>query len=193
MRRPTQAQVSSEAHDLLQVQRAREGSELAFRVLYERHASMVHAVLLSRAPPQDADDLMQDVFLAAWRALRQLQADDHFGAWLAAIARNTCAREYRRAHGARVPRTQSLDTLADGAPAPEPPDPRAARDESAELLAVLRSLPEAYRETLAMRLVEGLTGPQIAQATGLTHGSVRVNLTRGMKLLKEALRKAGWP
>ena len=61
------------------------------------------------------------------------------------------------------------------------------------MLAVLRTLPETYRETLAMRLVEGLTGPQIAEATGLTHGSVRVNLSRGMKLLQDALRKAGWP
>jgi RNA polymerase sigma-70 factor (ECF subfamily) len=48
-------------------------------------------------------------------------------------------------------------------------------------------LPEAYRETLLMRLVEGLTGPEIALRTGLTPDSVRVNLHRGMKLLRERL------
>jgi RNA polymerase sigma-70 factor (ECF subfamily) len=57
----------------------------------------------------------------------------------------------------------------------------------------LRSLPEAYRETLTMRLVEGLTGPEIAEATGLTAGSVRVNLCRGMELLRELLKQEGWP
>jgi RNA polymerase sigma-70 factor (ECF subfamily) len=54
-------------------------------------------------------------------------------------------------------------------------------------LAVIRTLPEAYRETLILRLVEGFTGPEIAERTGLTPGSVRVNLHRGMQMLREKL------
>ena len=54
-------------------------------------------------------------------------------------------------------------------------------------LAAIRALPEAYRETLMLRLVEGLDGPEIAARTGLTPGSVRVNLHRGMALLRTAL------
>ena len=50
---------------------------------------------------------------------------------------------------------------------------------------MIRGLPEAYRETLIMRLVEGMTGPEIAKVTGLTPQSVRVNLCRGMKMLRE--------
>ena len=53
--------------------------------------------------------------------------------------------------------------------------------------AALAALPEAYAETLALRLVEGLTGPEISERTGLTPGSVRVNLHRGMALLREKL------
>ena len=56
------------------------------------------------------------------------------------------------------------------------------------MLAAIRALPEAYRETLVLRLVEGMTGPEIAERTGLTAGSVRVNLYRGMKQLRERLR-----
>ena len=56
-------------------------------------------------------------------------------------------------------------------------------------MAALRSLPEAYRETLVLRLVEGLTGPEIADRTGLTAASVRVNLHRGMKRLRETLER----
>jgi RNA polymerase sigma-70 factor (ECF subfamily) len=65
------------------------------------------------------------------------------------------------------------------------PAPRSA--EVAQVLAALRDLPEAYRETLVLRLVEGMTGPEIADQTGLAPGSVRVNLHRGMKLLRERL------
>ena len=55
------------------------------------------------------------------------------------------------------------------------------------VIGAIRTLPEAYRETLIMRLVEGMTGPEIAERTGLTADSVRVNLCRGMKLLRERL------
>ena len=58
---------------------------------------------------------------------------------------------------------------------------------AAEILELIRNLPEAYRETLVLRLVEGMTGPEIASRTGLTAASVRVNLHRGMKLLREQL------
>ena len=63
-----------------------------------------------------------------------------------------------------------------------------ARDpEAFAVMDAIRSLPDAYRETLALRLVEGLNGPEIAAQTGLTPDSVRVNLHRGMKMLREKL------
>ena len=59
--------------------------------------------------------------------------------------------------------------------------------EAQRALAAIRALPEAYRETLVLRLVEGLSGPEIAAVTGLTPESVRVNLHRGFRLLRERL------
>ena len=59
--------------------------------------------------------------------------------------------------------------------------------EAVMTMAVLRTLPETYRESLTLRLVEGMTGPEIAARLGLTHGSVRVNLHRGMRMLRERL------
>ena len=61
------------------------------------------------------------------------------------------------------------------------------------VLDVVRKLPDAYRETLLMRLVEGMTGAEIAAKSGLTPASVRVNLHRGMKLLRERLGIEGRP
>ena len=66
-----------------------------------------------------------------------------------------------------------------GAPHPE--------GDALAVLASIQRLPEAYRETLVLRLVEGMTGPEIAERTGLTPGSVRVNLHRGLQLLRDAL------
>jgi RNA polymerase sigma-70 factor (ECF subfamily) len=56
-----------------------------------------------------------------------------------------------------------------------------------EILDLIRQLPDAYRETLVFRFVEGMTGPEIAARTGLTPASVRVNLHRGMKMLREKM------
>ena len=100
------------------------------------------------------------------------------GGWLATLARRRAADHHRRAH--------RMAALPDEIPAPEGPGA-----EAGEALAAIREMPEAYRETLLMRLVEGQTGPEIASATGLTPGSVRVNLHRGMKLLRARLAGEG--
>jgi len=74
--------------------------------------------------------------------------------------------------------------LEDRHPSREAPD---VTLEAGLAMAAIRELPEAYRETLALRLVEGYSGAEIAELTGLTPDSVRVNLHRGFKLLRERL------
>ena len=69
----------------------------------------------------------------------------------------------------------------------ELPGGDAIASESLAVLDAIRKLPEAYRDTLVLRLVEGMSGNEIAERTGLTPASVRVNLHRGMKLLREKL------
>ncbi len=142
-----------------------------FEHLYVRFAPYVHAVLISKVPPPAVEDLLQDVFSEAWRKQDQLQSPANFGPWVAAIARHKAADFHRR----RL-RSVSLDQI---------PEPQSLPTEP--LLDALRQLPEAYQETLALRFVEGLTGPEIAELTGLTHGSVRVNLSRGIQMLRELL------
>jgi len=155
---------------------ARDGDEVAFNRLYERYARMVHGLLMARVPRTDLDDLVQDVFLTAWRRLPGLRDPAAFGGWLAMIARNRATDFHRRS-------PQHVDLPEDVAAHDATP----ARVEALAILDVIRGLPEAYRDTLVLRLVEGLTGPEIADRTGLTAASVRVNLHRGMKLLREKL------
>jgi RNA polymerase sigma-70 factor (ECF subfamily) len=148
---------------------------------------MVHGVLLAKVPVGDVDDLVQDAFLKALRRLSTLRESGSFGGWLAAIARNL-ANDYHR-------RSVPEEPLADETPDDDPgrgstrAEHRTTEHEgpAAAILDAIRSLPDTYRETLILRLVEGLTGPEIAARTGMTHGSVRVNLHRGMEQLRAKL------
>jgi RNA polymerase sigma-70 factor (ECF subfamily) len=152
---------------------AQRGDRAAFAELYRRFHRAVHGVILAKAPYRDAADLVQDTFAIALERMKQLADAAAFPGWLLMIARN-----------------RAIDHLRGTKPTDELPDlpvdaPRNA--EVAQVLVALRALPEAYQETLVLRLVEGLTGPEIAEQTGLSPGSVRVNLHRGMKLLRERL------
>jgi RNA polymerase sigma-70 factor (ECF subfamily) len=160
---------------------ARQGDRSAFGELYRRYARMIHGVLLARVPYGDVDDLVQDVFLQAMERLDTLREAGAFRGWLATIARNRATDHLRRA----TPTTELPEDL----PSNESSGESAVRMEAAAALAIIRTLPEAYRETLILRLVEGFTGPEIAAQTGLTEGSVRVNLHRGMKQLRERLEQ----
>lgn len=164
------------AEDGQLVRKALSGDEHAFGALYGRYARMIHGILLARVPQVDVDDLVQDVFLTAWRGLEALRDPAAFGGWLSMIARNRATDFHRRS----VENVELSEHL-------EAPDATSATAEARAVLDVVRRLPEAYRETLVLRLVEGMTGPEIAERTGLTPASVRVNLHRGMKLLREKL------
>jgi len=161
---------------------ARDGDRAAFGRLYDRYARMVHGVLLAKVPVCVVDDLVQDVFVLALRRLSTLREAGSFGAWLAAIARNL-ANDYHR-------RSLPEDRLAGDVQEAEVDRGMTGDDHDGPAAAVfdaIRRLPEAYRETLILRLVEGMTGPEIAARTGLTQGSVRVNLHRGMQQLRAML------
>jgi RNA polymerase sigma-70 factor (ECF subfamily) len=151
-----------------------DGENDRFGRLYEMYAPLVHGVLLARVPREEVDDLVQDIFLHALRKLHTLRNPAAFGPWIAMIARNRAMDFYRAARA-----TVEVDETT----AVARPLNRSAK----EILDLIRQLPDAYRETLVLRFVEGMTGPEIAQRTGLTPASVRVNLHRGMKLLREKM------
>lgn len=150
---------------------AQAGDRQAFGELYRLYGRMVHGILLARISAADVDDLTQEVFLRGLERLGSLREPAAFGGWIATIARHAASDRLRRA-----PREV---TLAEDLEAPEP------AGEAWAVVRLIRQLPEAYREPLVLRLVEGMSGPEIAERTGLTPGSVRVNLHRGYEMLRE--------
>jgi RNA polymerase sigma-70 factor, ECF subfamily len=184
----TMVPANQQADDSALVLAAQEGDRSAFGGLYSRYARMVHGILLARVPLNDVDDLVQDVFLRALPRLRSLRDVTRFGPWLSAIARNIANDHFRKTK----PVSAVTDSLSD-----EDTQEPAARNfggvsdaEAVMILDTVRTLSDTYRETLILRLVEGMTGPEIAARTGLKPGSVRVNLHRGMQQLREKLKQA---
>lgn len=150
------------------------GNQASFDELYRRFSPMINGIILSRVPKDEVADIVQEVFITAYRNLKNLREPKAIGGWLATIARNQANEFYRK--------NKPTEELSE--------DFRQTdnlQNEASEVLDIIRSLPDAYKETLVLRLVEGLTGNEIAEQTGLTPDSVRVNLFRGMKLLREKL------
>jgi len=168
------ARREARAEETAWVEAAAGGDRAAFGRLYTRYARVVHGVLLARVPHAHAEDLVQEVFVHALDRIHTLRDPWAFPGWISMIARNR-ATDFLRA------RRESDELPADLAA------PESGEREALAVMAIVRQLPEAYRETLVLRLVEGLSGPEIAAMTGLTEGSVRVNLHRGVQLLRERL------
>lgn len=137
----------------------------------------MHGVVLAQLRSDEADDVTQEIFLHAWRTIDALREPAAFGGWIGAMARRRAIDHLRKRRD-----EVGIDTTA-----PVAAGSQHAAAEAAEALAAIHELPEAYRETLVLRLVEGLSGPEIARLTGLAPDSVRVNLHRGFKLLRERL------
>jgi RNA polymerase sigma-70 factor (ECF subfamily) len=161
------------------VRKAQKGDRSAFGRLYHRYAGMVHAIALSSLPSEEIADAVQETFLRALRRLRTLREAEAFGGWISSIARNVVRDVARR---------RSMMRQDDDEPMQQAMQEQ--RVEANAALEVIDSLPKAYRNTVTLKVVQGMTGPEIADRTGLSAGSVRVNLHRGMRMLRERLEAA---
>lgn len=175
-------------------ERSRRGDRAAFEQLVRRTARLVYArQYLETRDPHRAEDLTQETFLLAWRSIGQLADPGGFRAWLLAIARSAATdayrREARKKRGEGTRRedfTAAADTVKD--PSPQP-DASAEREESRRRVAgALKSLPDEYGLPLTLRYVAGADYETIGRQLGLTNGSLRGLLSRGMAKLREKLK-----
>ena len=172
------------------VGRSQRGDRAAFEELVRRTARLVFSRLYLETGSSDrAEDLAQETFLIAWRKIRQVTDPAGFRSWLFSIAQSVAIdaarRDRRRKRSGMRQGAQRLEDLADGSPAP---DESAQREESRQLvLAMLRAMPEEYRLPLTLRYIAGADYETIGQQLGLTNGSLRGLLHRGMMRLREAM------
>lgn len=173
------------------VRNARNGDRSAFEELIRRTSRLVFARLyLETGDVHRAEDLLQETLLTAFRSLSKLSEPRAFRSWLLTIAQNVltdAVRRDQRLKRAGPPRAgpQALASVEDKSP---PPDEQLVRRElQTQVLAVLRSLPEDYRLPLTLRYLTGADYETIQMQMGVTNGSLRGLLHRGLKLLQERL------
>lgn len=168
------------------VRRARGGDEAALDALVRRHADAVFRIALSVSGDRDAaQDVAQDAFLKAFRALGSFRGDASFRTWLLTIAANT-ARGVMRRQGRR--RETDLDAITPLASQERSPDEAAELStEAARARRALAQLPEKQRLSVQLRVDEGLSFREIGDVIGSTEGAARVNYFHGIRRLRELM------
>jgi RNA polymerase sigma-70 factor (ECF subfamily) len=147
------------------------------------------ALRLTRRP-QDAEDLVQDTYLKAFRSAHQFERGTNLKAWLFTILHNTY-RNMRR-HDVRTPvdvDSEAVDRAADGAGDRDTPEQLLSRATlDADLQAALDALPEAFRQAVWLRDVEELSYAEIAGVLDVPIGTVMSRISRGRRTLFERLQ-----
>ncbi len=148
-----------------------------FARLVREHAGVLPALARRLAgDAAEAEDLVQETYLRAWRGLPRFRAEARFRTWLCRILLNVARDHHRR----RPP------VPGAGAPAREGPDPAeglARRDLLRRVLSAVDALPPRQREALLLRVQGGLSYREIAKVLGIRRGVVREHLVRARKKL----------
>lgn len=181
-----QEREGADPSDLELVQRSRAGDESALGALVKRHHAAAYRVALSLTGREDvAEDVVQDAFLKAFRALDGFRADASFRTWLLTITANE-ARGALRKLGRR--RETALDDAGEIATEERDPGEVAVTVEEANRARrMLARLPEKQRLSVSLRIEEGLSFREIAEVIGSSEGAARVNYFHGIRRLREWL------
>lgn len=140
---------------------------------------------------QDAEDLVQETMLKAYRAWNRFRAGGNVRGWLMTILRNTFLNQRRRARRANVAEdVMEIEayTVFAGAQDADPEGDFFGQLVDDSVWRAIDSLPQGYRETLVLRDVEGMTYDDIAQLLGVNLGTVKSRLFRARKALQPMLR-----
>jgi RNA polymerase sigma-70 factor (ECF subfamily) len=179
--------------ELALVRKARDGDRPAFEELVRRTSRLVFARLyLETGDRQRSEDLLQETLLVAFRRLRALEDAKNFRSWLLTIAQNLAVDAMRHDQRKKraAPGRENIAVLANVPGKAPGPEQHVEQEETrAQVLAVLRSLPEEYRLPLTLRYIGGADYDSICLQLGLTNGSLRGLLHRGMKLLRTELQQ----
>lgn len=167
------------------VRLAQAGDEAAFERLYREHGGRVYALCLRMLGDRGhAEELVQDVFVQAWRRLETFQAHSAFSTWLYRLAVNVVLME-RRAAGRRERRLGPVDA--------GPAAQLAGRDPPAglrlDLERAITALPDGAREVFLLHDVEGYRHEEIAEIVGIAVGTSKAQLFRARRLLREMLER----
>ena len=166
------------------VRRAQTGDVGAFELLYREHSPRIYALCLRlrAGDKSDATELLQDVFIRAWRRLDTFRGDCAFVSWLHRLAVNTML-ENARSDQRRMARVLSMEDTSRLAGAARSSGVESRMD----MESAIASLPKGARLAFVLHDVEGYQHQEIAEQLSVTVGTVKAQLHRARRLLRERL------
>ena len=170
-------------HDV--ITRAQAGEGAAFETIYREHSPKVYALCLrlSGGSQEDATELMQDVFIRAWRGLKNFRGESAFSSWLHRLTVNAML-ERARSEKRRTARVLFMEDPAQDV-AMISDEPGAQMD----IESAIAALPEGARIAFVLHEIEGYHHSEIAEQLGVAEGTVKAQLHRARKLLIKALNR----
>lgn len=196
---PTDTPVSASDSDALLVERAAAGDQRAFELLVIKYQRRIERLIGRMVRDVDViQDIAQETFIRAWRALHQFRGDAQFYTWLYRIAVNTAKKtllEMKRDPIVTEAALQSADN-EDETSRPQneltteatPESEMAAREIAAAVNAAMEALPEDLRQAVTLREIEGLSYEEIAEAMNCPIGTVRSRIFRAREAISSKVK-----
>lgn len=181
---------TSEVGEEVLVADARAGRAAAYEELVRRHQGVAYRTAAMIVGATDAEDVAQEAFVKAYRALPRFRAEARFRPWLIAIVANEARNRHRsaRRHGGAIDRLAALgatDRAINGAV--DPADQVASSDRRSTLIAAIRTLPEADQLVICSRYLMELSEAETAAALRWPIGTVKSRLSRALARLRDAM------
>ncbi len=169
---------------------SQNGGRSAFEELIRRTARLVYArIYLETGDRHRTEDLVQETFLTAWRSIGQVTRPEGLRPWLLTVAQSVVVdarrRDGRKKRAGVHVTVEALAGVAAGQPGPDEAAERS--DERERVMEAMRSLPEEYRDALTLRYIAGADYETIGRQLGISNGSLRGLLSRGMAMLRERM------
>ncbi|MDE0044166.1 MAG: sigma-70 family RNA polymerase sigma factor [Candidatus Poribacteria bacterium] len=175
------------AEDNTLISRAQSGDEQAFAELMRAYYTFVYRIVIKIVNnPHDAEEVVQDIFLNAYRGLAQYEEQTKFGSWLAKIARN-CALNWRREQ--RADTVSINDVGEDSLQYMDSPSEQLIRDEQLEMIRrAMNTLSQKDRDIARSYYLEGASYDELVRAHGLSYKAISFRLSRAKRTLSKRLQ-----
>jgi len=174
-----------ELSDEALVRQAQQGDWDSFQALYDRYLNKVYNRVKSRIPPEDVEDVTQDIFVVVVHALKGFEARSRFNTWLYTIVNRQIADYYRRRYRKGENAADDLEMVEDTIPAGG--GGQENLDEQIEVQAAIQRLPEHYQEIILQRFADGLTFEEIAQQRGQSLEAVKSLYRRAIQAVRDQI------
>lgn len=183
----------SNARDLELLKRVTKQDEAAHRELFQHYHTRVFAFSMRRVRDESlAEEIVVDTFFEVWRRADTFRGESAVSTWIFGIAQFKCLLEIRKLGRGKRQSVSAVDDeiLHRFADAQDPTERLEAREALAQVEELLKTLPEAQRQTVELALIKGMSYPDVAAQLGVSQKTVKTRVLRARTKLRQAPRRS---